>query len=162
MVKPVVGVQRPKEGATQGKTPAISDRDARRLLAAPPQDTLSGKRDRAIIAVFLFHGPRRAEVAGLRVGDLQDRRGVPAPDGSRKGCQDSDVTSHAQRVVLGDPATNRRWYHRTAPSATPESTLRPRHYANCIGAKDPTNAGHLGPRNKKGMPHRYRWARAFA
>ena len=34
-------------------------------------------RDLAILAVFLFHGPRRAEVAELRVGDLQDRRGVP-------------------------------------------------------------------------------------
>ncbi len=74
---PAAGVQRPKEGANQGKTPAISDRDARRLLAAPAEDTLAGKRDRAIMAVFLFHGPRRAEVAGLRVGDLQDRRGVP-------------------------------------------------------------------------------------
>lgn len=74
---PAAGVQRPKEGANEGRTPAISDRDARKLLAAPPEDTLAGKRDRAILAVFLFHGPRRAEVAGLRVGDLQDRRGVP-------------------------------------------------------------------------------------
>jgi site-specific recombinase XerD len=74
---PVAGVKRPKESANQGKTPAISDRDARRLLGAPPEETLAGKRDRAILAVFLFHGPRRAEVAGLRVGDLQERRGVP-------------------------------------------------------------------------------------
>jgi site-specific recombinase XerD len=74
---PASGVERPKEGANQGKTPAISDRDARRLLDAPSTDTIIGKRDRAILAVFLFHGPRRAEVAGSRVGDLQDRRGVP-------------------------------------------------------------------------------------
>ncbi len=74
---PASGVERPKEGANQGKTPAISDRDARKLLDAPPTDTVAGKRDRAILAVFLFHGPRRAEVAGSRVGDLQDRRGVP-------------------------------------------------------------------------------------
>jgi site-specific recombinase XerD len=74
---PAAGVQRPKEGANQGKTPAISDRDARKLLEAPSEDTIAGKRDRAILAVFLFNGPRRAEVAGLRVGDLQDRRGVP-------------------------------------------------------------------------------------
>ena len=66
-------MQRPKEGANQGKTPAISDRQARRLLAAPSEATLTGKRDRAILAVFLFHGPP-AEVAGPRVGDLQDRR----------------------------------------------------------------------------------------
>jgi len=28
-------------------------------------------------AVFLYHGPRRAEVSALRVGDLADRRGIP-------------------------------------------------------------------------------------
>lgn len=74
---PASGVQRPKEGANQGKTPAISDADARKLLNAPSTDTVRGKRDRALISVFLFHAPRRAEVAAVKVGDLQDRRGVP-------------------------------------------------------------------------------------
>jgi integrase/recombinase XerD len=35
-----------------------------------------GKRDRAILAVFLFHGLRSAELAGLNVGDLAERSGV--------------------------------------------------------------------------------------
>jgi len=74
---PAAGVQRPKEGANQGKTPAISDKQARALLAAPPEGTVAGKRDRAILAVFLYHGPRRAEIAGSRVADLEDRRGIP-------------------------------------------------------------------------------------
>lgn len=38
---------------------------------------MAGKRDRAILAVFLYHGLRRAEIAGSRVGDLEDRRGIP-------------------------------------------------------------------------------------
>lgn len=74
---PASGVERPKEGANQGKTPAISDKQARVLMAAPPDDSVGGKRDRAILAVFLYHGPRRAEMSSLRVGDLEERRGIP-------------------------------------------------------------------------------------
>lgn len=74
---PTSGVSRPNEGANEGKTPAISDAQARRLLDAPVVTTLQGLRDRAILSVFLFHGIRRAEGATLKVGDLADRRGVP-------------------------------------------------------------------------------------
>ena len=74
---PVKGVSRPKEGSNEGKTPALSDDQARALLNAPDVETLKGKRDRAILAVFLYHGPRREEVSKLRVRDLQPRQGVP-------------------------------------------------------------------------------------
>jgi len=70
---PVNGVARPTEGANEGKTPAISDSQARRLLDAPPADTLKGKRDRAIL---LYHGLRRSELCALRVKDVSERRGV--------------------------------------------------------------------------------------
>jgi site-specific recombinase XerD len=73
---PVHGVERPKEGANQGKTPAISDTQASALLEAPPRSTLKGKRDRAILAVFLFHAVRRAELCDLRVKDYGDREGI--------------------------------------------------------------------------------------
>ncbi len=74
---PTSGVSRPNEGSNEGKTPAISDAQARKLLDAPVVTTLQGLRDRAIISVFLFHGIRRAEGSGLKVGSLADRRGVP-------------------------------------------------------------------------------------
>ena len=96
---PVAGVQRPKEGANQGKTPAISDRQARALLAAPPVVTLTGKRDRAILAVFLFHGPRRAEVAGLNVGHLADRRGIPHLEFHGKGGKIRYLPAHPVAVA---------------------------------------------------------------
>jgi len=73
---PVDGVKRPSEGANEGKTPAIGDGQARALLDAPDPDTLKGKRDRAILAVFLYHGLRCEELCRLKVRDLQDRRGV--------------------------------------------------------------------------------------
>lgn len=96
---PVAGVARPKEGANQGKTPAISDRQARRLLDSPKPDTIAGLRDRAILAVFLFHGPRRAEVAGLRVCDLAERRGVAHFEFHGKGGKIRYIPAHQLAVA---------------------------------------------------------------
>ena len=74
---PVRGVKRPKAEGNEGKTPALGDGQARALLEAPPENTLKGKRDRAILATFLHHGLRCEELCGLRVRDLQSRQGVP-------------------------------------------------------------------------------------
>ncbi len=49
---------------------------ARKLLDAPPDDTLKGVRDRAILTTLLYHGMRREELCGLRVRDMQSRQGV--------------------------------------------------------------------------------------
>jgi integrase/recombinase XerD len=74
---PVHGVARPAvENANEGKTPAIGDAQARALLDSPDPSTLRGKRDRAILATFLYHGLRREELCRLRLSDLQHRRGV--------------------------------------------------------------------------------------
>jgi site-specific recombinase XerD len=43
--------------------------EVRRLLAVVP-DTVAGRRDRAILLVLVLTGRRRAEVIGLRAGDL--------------------------------------------------------------------------------------------
>ena len=73
---PLRGVKRPKVESNEGKTPAIGDGQARALLDAPLPDTLKGKRDRAILAVLLYHGLRREELCALRVCDLQERSGI--------------------------------------------------------------------------------------
>ena len=73
---PLRGVKRPASDSGEGKTPAIGDGQARALLNAPEEGTLKGKRDRAILAVLLYHGLRRAELCALKVGDLEDRRGI--------------------------------------------------------------------------------------
>jgi site-specific recombinase XerD len=74
---PTNGVKRPGEGSYEGKTPALGDNEAKALLTAPPEDTLKGIRDRAILATYLFHGLRAAELANLTPGDIQSREGVP-------------------------------------------------------------------------------------
>jgi len=73
---PVNGVKRPRVASNEGKTPALGDDQAKLLLTAPDGWTLKGIRDRAILAVLLYHGLRREEAAQLRTGDLQERRGV--------------------------------------------------------------------------------------
>jgi site-specific recombinase XerD len=73
---PVHGVKRPRVETNEGKTPALGDDQAKLLLAAPDGWTVKGARDRAILAVLLYHGLRREEAAQLMTGDLQERRGI--------------------------------------------------------------------------------------
>ncbi|WP_104685806.1 tyrosine-type recombinase/integrase [Pseudomonas cerasi] len=73
---PVHGVKRPKNETNEGKTPALGDDQAKRLLDAPDTETVKGLRDRAILAVLLYHGLRREEAAKLTMSDLGERRGI--------------------------------------------------------------------------------------
>ncbi len=75
---PVKGVKRPRAESSEGKTPAIGDHQARELLAAPGDETIKEKRDRAILSTLLFHALRRDELCKLKVKDARHaRRGVP-------------------------------------------------------------------------------------
>lgn len=73
---PVNGVKRPRIESSEGKTPALGDAQAKALLDAPEPDTVQGLRDRALLAVLLYLGLRRAEAARLKVEDIQERRGI--------------------------------------------------------------------------------------
>ena len=82
---PVVDVARPNINREEGSTAAFSKAEARKLLDAPAPDTVAGLRDRAILSVGLQVGLRRAEIAGLTVGDLHQNRGYDALRMTRKG-----------------------------------------------------------------------------
>ena len=83
---PVKGVKRPRAESGEGKTPAIGDHQARDLLAAPAEDTIKDKRDRAILSTLLFHALRREELCKLKVKDFRHaRRGVLHLNVSGKG-----------------------------------------------------------------------------
>ncbi|OSN24789.1 Tyrosine recombinase XerC [Pseudomonas syringae pv. actinidiae] len=73
---PVHGVKRPRIESNEGNTPALGDHQAKQLLEAPRTDTVKGLRDRAILAVLLYHGRRREEAAQLHTYDLQERRAI--------------------------------------------------------------------------------------
>jgi integrase/recombinase XerD len=83
---PVKGVERPKTESGEGKTPAIADHQARKLLDAPQKETIKSKRDRAILSTLLFHALRREELCKLKVRDFRHtRKGVPHLKVSGKG-----------------------------------------------------------------------------
>jgi integrase/recombinase XerD len=83
---PVKGVKRPRAENGEGKTPAIGDNQARDLLAAPAEDRIKDKRDRAILSTLLYHALRREELCKLKVKDFRHaRRGVPHLKVSGKG-----------------------------------------------------------------------------
>ncbi len=76
-VNPVREVRRPPKDS-DGQTPAFARKQARAVLDAPPESTLLGLRDRAILSVGLQAGLRRAEITQLRVKDLIQTRGYDA------------------------------------------------------------------------------------
>src|ERR1700687_4398683 len=98
---PVDGVKRPMANGNEGSTPALGDRQARKLLEAPPANTLKGVRDRAILASLLYHGIRREELCGLRVKDLHSRQGVMhfRIQGKRSKIRCVPVSAAAQRTI---------------------------------------------------------------
>jgi integrase len=64
---PTDAVERPR--AVQSVARGYTADEVRRLLAVVPE-TVAGRRDRAILLTLVLTGRRRAEVIGLRAGDL--------------------------------------------------------------------------------------------
>ena len=107
---PVSGVRRPSEGSNEGKTPALSDEQAKKLLRAPERDSVKAIRDRAILATYLFHALRRSELASLTLGALQERRGVMHMRVAGKGSKTRYVPIHPaamEAILTYLDATNR-------------------------------------------------------
>ena len=89
------GVERPKTESGEGKTPALGDHQARKLLDAPADDTIKSRRDRAILSTLLFHALRREELCKLKVRDFRHaRKGVPHLKVSGKGGKTRYVPLH--------------------------------------------------------------------
>ena len=116
---PAKDVQRPRAESGEGKTPAIADLQARKLLDASDEtrpsllrqgrlsdkdDSTRNKRDRAILSTLLFHGLRREELCKLKVRDFQHvRKGVPHLKIHVKGGKIRYVPLHpgTNAIILG-------------------------------------------------------------
>ena len=98
------GLLDPAVAAAIGRVPGVERRGTRAgnwllkeqanaLLNAPDPRTLTGKRDRAILAILLGCGLRRAELLRLNIEDLQQREGRWVfPDMEGKGNRIRTVT----------------------------------------------------------------------
>ena len=95
-VNPARDVERPAINRREGMTLAFSQQQARKILDAPEHNTLLGLRDRAILAVGLQVGFRRAEIASLKVGDFHMNRGYDALKVMRKGGKKGSLAIHPQ------------------------------------------------------------------
>ena len=94
---PPLGCRAPSEGANEGKTPALSEDQARALLKLP--STWQGKRDRAMLAVLLYHGLRASELCSLKVGDYPDRRSLRMLTVRGKGSKIRYEPAHPKAVA---------------------------------------------------------------
>jgi integrase len=76
-VKPPHAVRGPKYSLKKGKTPVLDREEARALLAAIDSGSLTGLRDRALIAIMIYTFARVGAVLQMNVGDYfsQGRRG---------------------------------------------------------------------------------------
>jgi len=69
-------ISRPSVDNHIGKSKIINEAEARKLLYSPLPYTIKGKRDRAILSSFLYHGLRRAEVCDLKINSMFVDNGV--------------------------------------------------------------------------------------
>ena len=146
---PIDGVSRPREGANEGKTPALSDDQARALLHAPQGGSWQAKRDRAMLAVLLYHGLRASELCVLTIADYTDRRGIRTLSVYGKGAKLRYIPVHPQAVAaLADyleasphatEARSRLFISAARGAAGPRGMIRQRvrelieRYAACAG-----------------------------
>lgn len=93
---PVTEVKRPAINRDEGSTLAFSKAQARKILDLPPENSLSGLRDRAILSVGLQIGFRRAEIAALKVSDLHENRGFDSLRVVRKGGRKESLAINPQ------------------------------------------------------------------
>jgi site-specific recombinase XerD len=66
---PAAAVRGPKHTVKRGKTPVLASDEARQLLDAIDISTLSGLRDRALIALMVYSFARVGAATGMRVED---------------------------------------------------------------------------------------------
>src|SRR5947199_503209 len=97
-MNPVRDVERPVVNRREGMTLAFSQTQARAILDKPDPGTLLGVRDRAMLAVGLQVGFRRAEIASLKVGDFHMNRGYDSLKVTRKGGKKGSLAIHPQVV----------------------------------------------------------------
>lgn len=106
---PAKGVRRPKnELQGEGKTAALTAAEARALLDAPAGDSLGALRDRALLAVALYHGLRRQEIAQLRLDRIVRREGYRTLEVHGKGGKIRFVPIHPVAQAAIDQYLERR------------------------------------------------------
>jgi site-specific recombinase XerD len=72
-VNPAASVRGPKHVVTVGRTPVLTAEEARQLLDSIDVSTITGKRDRALIATMLYTFARIGAVTAMDIEDYEQR-----------------------------------------------------------------------------------------
>ena len=96
MLNPAASVRAERYSTVEGKTPEIAAKQARDLLDSIDGPDVVSMRDRAILSVLLQAGPRRAEVATMRVRDFHQNMGYWSLRYTRKGGKGHSLSLHPQ------------------------------------------------------------------
>ena len=72
-VNPAASVRGPKHVVTVGRTPVLTAEEARQLLDSIDASTITGKRDRALIATMLYTFARIGAVTAMDIEDYEQR-----------------------------------------------------------------------------------------
>ncbi len=131
---PVHGVKRPSQNSHEGKTPALGDHQAKALLEAPDAGSIKGRRDRALLAVLLYHGLRREEAARLTLQDIQERRGVKHLRIHGKGGKLRFLPVHPLAMERLHAYPEVSGHHQEQPDAPLFQALRGRRSGQALGA----------------------------
>ncbi|MFZ5915528.1 MAG: tyrosine-type recombinase/integrase [Chloroflexota bacterium] len=97
---PAAGIKAPREKTARAERVKFLPLAAvGALLAAPAGDTPQAKRDRAILALMVLHGPRVAEVAGAGLDDLSLERGTLTVHGKGRKTRTIYLTERTARLL---------------------------------------------------------------
>jgi len=81
------------------ETEFLTEEEAEAILRVPDRRTLQGKRDYAILLTLLTTGLRKAEICGLKVGDMKTYRNQAVIDVIGKGNKFRRIPLHSEALV---------------------------------------------------------------
>ena len=81
------------------ETEFLTGEEAQAMLRVPDRRTLQGKRDYAILLTLLTTGLRKAEICGLKVGDVKTYRNQAVIDVIGKGKKFRRIPLHPEAIV---------------------------------------------------------------
>jgi integrase/recombinase XerD len=103
MLNPALSVRGERYSQEEGRTPEITKVGCHELLKSIERNTIVGKRDTAIISMFIYTAARVSSVAGLEVGDFYGNGGQWMLHFREKGGKMREIpVRHSLQEVIQD------------------------------------------------------------
>ncbi len=81
------------------ETEFLTEEEVQAMLRVPDRRTLQGKRNYAVLLTLLTTGLRKAEICGLKIGDIKTYRNQPVVDVIGKGKKFRRIPLHGDTLV---------------------------------------------------------------